>query len=272
MAQKELKTFIVLGGKIDSTFNQIGAALTAAGLTIDGVSRQLIDFGKESLNVYSDYDKAMRDAQGALSTLYGQETAELKAVMKELDTMAAVWAKNNPFTTGDVANAINKAAHANWDLEKILSGIPEAMKLAQAGGMDLSEGLQYIIQTTNAAGIEFQDLGKWIDAWAFAANSSAADIETLGQAMAKMGPTMRFAGSTEELLTMLAVLHNTGTTGASAGTLLRNTMIRLIAPTKKASDIMDEFEFIFFCYFTYRHLLFPILLFFYIYYKDYFLI
>ena len=35
-------------------------------------------------------------------------------------------------------------------------------------------------------------------------------------------------------------------------------------------DIMDEFEFIFFCYFTYLHLLFPILSFLNIYYKDYF--
>lgn len=39
---------------------------------------------------------------------------------------------------------------------------------------------------------------------------------------------------------MLAILAQNGYKGAEAGTLLRNTMIRLVAPTKSASDMMDD--------------------------------
>ena len=114
------------------------------------------------------------------------------------------------------------------------------MRLAQAGGLDLSTGLDYIIKSTNAAKISFGELENWIDEWTYSANSSAGTVEEFGEAMLKMGATMRFADNKEELLAMLATLHDAGTTGSNAGTLLRNSMIRLVAPTKKASDAMAE--------------------------------
>ena len=240
MAQKTLNAYVVLSGRVDNTFGQIGTALINMGSTIDQISHKLIDFGKESIEVYQSYEYSMRDAQVALSTTYGRNTKALNEVMHQLDAQATQWAATTIFHTDDVANAIAKAAHAGWDLDKIMSGIPEAMKLAQAGGLDLSQGLDYIIKTTNAAGIGFDELEGWVDLWAYTANRSAGDIESFGEAMTRMGSTMKFAGSREELLAMLAVLHDAGTVGSDAGTLLRNTMIRLVAPTKKATDAMAE--------------------------------
>ncbi len=240
MAQKTLNAFVVIGGRVDNTFGQIGTALINVGSTIDEVSQKLINFGKESVEVYRNYQDSMLDAEVALSTTYGRGSRELASVMKTLDAQATEWAASTIFHTDDVANAIAQAAHANWDLSMILDGIPAAMKLAQAGSMDLSEAVDFIIKSANGAGLEFKDLNEWIDEWTFAANSSAGDVEEFGEAMLKMGNTMKFAGSKEELLAMLAILHDSGTTGAAAGTLLRNSMIRLIAPTKKASDAMAQ--------------------------------
>lgn len=242
MAQKTLNAFVVIGGRVDNTFGQIGTALVAMGQTVDEVSQKLINFGKESVEVYRNYEDSMLDAQVALSTTYGRGTRELAGVMETLDTQATEWAASTIFHTDDVANAIAQAAHANWDLNMILSGIPAAMRLAQAGGMDLSEAVDFIIKSVNGAGLEFKDLTEFIDEWTFAANSSAGDVEQFGEAMLKMGNTMRFAGSKEELLTMLAILHDSGTVGDAAGTLLRNTMLRLIAPTKKAKEAMADLE------------------------------
>lgn len=239
MAQKTLNATIVLGGRVDNTFGQIGTALTNVGATVDQLSQKLINFGRESIEVYRGYQDSMLDAQVALSTTYGRGTKALGDVMKTLDQQATEWAASTIFHTDDVANAIAEAAHANWDLEKILTGIPAAMRLAQAGGLDLSTSVDFIVKSTNAAGISFEELDGWIDEWTFAANSSAADVRTLGEAMLRMGSTMKFAENRSELLTLLAVLHDAGTTGANAGTLLRNSMIRILAPTKKAGDIMD---------------------------------
>lgn len=240
MAQKTLNAFVVIGGRVDNTFGRIGTALVSMGSTIDEVSQKLINFGKESVEVYRDYQDSMLDAQVALSTTYGRGSQELGSVMRTLDAQAKEWAASTIFHTDDVANAIAQAAHANWDLNMILDGIPAAMKLAQAGSMDLSEAVDFIIKSVNGAGLEFRDLNEWIDEWTYAANSSAGDVEEFGEAMLKMGNTMKFAGNKEELLTMLAILHDSGTTGAAAGTLLRNSMLRLIAPTKKASDALAQ--------------------------------
>lgn len=240
MAEKQLNAWVVLGGRVDNSFQQLGQNLVNLGGSIDGVSQKLINFGKESVKTYRGYEDSMLEAQVALSTNYGRGTKALQDVMGQLDRQASEWAATTIFHTDDVANAIAEAAHANWDLDKIITGLPAAMKLAQAGSLDLSTGLDYIIKSTNAAGIGFDELGQWIDEWTYAANSSAGDVEQFGEAMLRMGSTMKFADNKEELLTMLAVLHDAGTTGANAGTLLRNSMIRMIAPTKKASDVMAE--------------------------------
>lgn len=242
MGQKTLQAVVVIGGRVDNTFGQIGTALVSMGSAIDEISQKLINFGKESVKVYREYQDSMLDAEVALSTTYGRGTQELAGVMKTLDKQATEWAASTIFHTDDVANAISQAAHANWDLNMILDGIPAAMRLAQAGSMDLSEAVNFIIKSVNGAGLEFRDLNEWIDEWTYAANSSAGDVMQFGEAMLKMGNTMRFAGSKEELLSMLAILHDSGTTGAAAGTLLRNSMIRLIAPTKKATDAMKKLK------------------------------
>lgn len=240
MASQTLETVIAINARVGNGFAQVGATLTELGSMVNGVSQQLINFGKDSVKVYREYEKSMADAEVALSTVYGRGTRELNQVMTQLDVSATEWAATTIFHTNDVANAISEAAHAGWNFDQIMSGIPAAMQLAQAGGLDLSEAVNYIVKSTNAAGIGFEDLGNFIDLWAFAANSSASTIGEFGDAMLRMGSTMRFAGNTEELMTLIAVTANAGATGSEAGTMIRNSMMRLIAPTDKAKKAMAQ--------------------------------
>lgn len=239
MAQN-LTTNIVINARTGNGFSEVGNTLTELGSIVNGLSQQLINFGTDSAKVYRDYEKSMKDAEVALSTTYGRGTMQLSRVMAELDTAATEWAATTIFHTNDVANAISEAAHAGWDLDQILNGMPAAMQLAQAGSMDLSEAVNFIVKTTNAAGIGFEDLNNFTDLWTFAANSSATTIEEMGEAMLRMGSTMKFAGGTEELLTLIAVTANAGSVGSEAGTMIRNSMMRLVSPTKKATDVMNE--------------------------------
>lgn len=240
MASQTIETVIAINARVGNGFSQVGATLTELGSMVNGVSQQLINFGKDSVNVYREYEKSMADAQVALSTTYGRGTQQLNTVMSQLDVAATEWAATTIFHTNDVANAISEAAHAGWDFDQIMSGIPAAMQLAQAGGLDLSEAVNYIVKSTNAAGIGFEDMGHFIDLWAFAANSSASTIGEFGDAMLRMGSTMRFAGNTEELMTLIAVTANAGSVGSEAGTMIRNSMMRLIAPTDKAGKAMAQ--------------------------------
>lgn len=235
---KELTTTVVLNGRATSGFNALADKVTQLGYVISQLGGTVGEWEKESLETYKNYETYMLEAKGAMSATVDTAT-ELERTYAGLEEHAQEWAGSTIFHTNDVAKAISEAAHAGWDYEKMLQGIPQAMVLAQAGNTDLSSGLDMLIKTINGTGIAFEDSGEFVDQWVMAANSSATTVSELGEAMEKMGATARFGDSTEELLTMLAVLANTGTVGSAAGTLLRNSMIRLIAPTKNAREAME---------------------------------
>ena len=238
MAGQQLTTTIVINARTGSGFGKVGATLTELGTLVNGLSQELISFGKESTEIYRDYEKSMQDAKVALSTTYGRGTKELNDVMEQLDAAATEWAATSIFHTDDVSHAISEAAHAGWDYEQIMLGLPAAMELAQGGSIDLSEAVNYIVKSTYAAGVGFDELQHFTDIWTYAANNSASTVEEFGEAMLRMGSTMRFADNEEELMTLIAVMANSGVVGTEAGTLIRNSMMRLIAPTKKANEAL----------------------------------
>lgn len=251
MAQRELKAGIVLGGRVDSSVNSIGAKLDELagkadllgekwlrqGAQIDQVGRQIINLGKQSVTVYRNYEDGILETRSVLQGIYGNN--ELNKVMESLEKSAQKWAASTIFHTDDVADAMATAAHAGWDYEEILAGLPSAMLAAQAGGMELTQTVDYLAKMLAATNTPFSESGRLIDEWARAADLVATDIPELGNAFIRLGSSAQFADSNEELLTMLAILANVGTVGETAGTGVRNMMIRMVAPTQKAAEAMD---------------------------------
>lgn len=251
MAQREVKASIVLGGRVDGSVNVIGAKLDELagkadllgekwlrqGAQIDQVGRQIINLGKESVSVYRNYEDGILETRSVLQGVYGNN--ELNKVMESLEKHAQRWAASTIFHTDDVADAMATAAHAGWDYEKILAGLPSAMLAAQAGGMELTQTVDYLAKMLAATNTPFSESGRLIDEWARAADLVATDIPELGNAFIRLGASAQFADSNEELLTMLAILANVGTVGETAGTGVRNMMLRMVAPTKSAAAAMD---------------------------------
>lgn len=238
---KTIQTNIVINAHANG-LSEIGNTLTELSSMLSGISEELVGFGRDSLGVYQDYETNMTAAGTALSQKYGQETSKLKQVMADLDEAATNWAATTIFHTDDVSNAIMLAAKASWDYDQIMSGIPAAMKLAQAGGIDLSEAIDYVTTSMYALDMKPEEIGDFIDLWAYAADAAPTNIDQVGKAMQKMGRTMTFAENEEEILTMLDAIALAGTTGEAAGTLLRNSMLRLVAPTDKAVAAMSQLE------------------------------
>ena len=238
MGQSVKEMLIRLNGEVGAGAQQLGDFLTNLGNTLDRVGRYTRQFETESVNVYRSYEDEMLAAKFAMSAQVDSAT-ELERQMAGLDEAARKWASTTIFHTDDVSHAINEAAHAGWTYQEMLEGIPQAMLIAQAGGLDLSDGLDYLVKMMNATKTPMSDMGKVVDQWAMAANISATNIDELGQAFISMGSAAQFGDSTAELFSMLAALANVGTTGSKAGTALRNTIMRLIAPTTKAEAAMS---------------------------------
>ena len=236
---KELHAGVVIGGRTTQGFDALANKLEFLGQTVDRIGSAVRGFEEESVQVYRSYEDNMLAAEYALSAQYSSAT-ELAEAMQNLDLYASEWAATTIFHTSDVSKAINEAAHAGWDYTEIVKGIPQAMLIAQAGGMDLSQGLDYLIKMMNTTGTSFDDMSVLIDQWSKASNISATNIEEMGEAFMSLSASAMFADNTQELFTMLAVLANAGVTGSQAGTLIRNAMMRVVAPTDKAKKAMAE--------------------------------
>ena len=233
-----LLTNVIIGGQTTAGFNALAGKIQSLGAQVDRIGSVVRDFEKDSAQVYRNYEDNMLAAEYALSAQY-TDVNDLSKVMKGLDEYAQDWAASTIFHTDDVSKAINEAAHAGWNYEKIIEGIPQAMYIAQAGGMDLSTGLDYLVKIMGSTGSEFDDMGTVIDQWSKSANMSATTIDEMGETFMSMGAAAQFGDSTAELFTLLAILADVGTTGTRAGTQLRNSMMRIIAPTTKAEDAMS---------------------------------
>ncbi|MBO4299741.1 MAG: phage tail tape measure protein [Clostridia bacterium] len=242
MAQKYLDAVIRLMGQQMPSFTSLGQSIENLGAQVDRIGDRIREFEKDSVNVYKEYDDHMLGVRSTLIKTYDSMTIYARD-MKSLEEYASQWASTSIFHTNDVAEAMEEAVHAGWNYTKIIEGIPNAMLIAQAGGMSLSEGLDYLINIMNTTHSEFDDMGTVIDQWARAANSSATTIDEMGQAFMTLSASAGFGDTTQELFTMAAVLANVGIKGSSAGTQLRNAMLRVVAPTKKAADTMAELGF-----------------------------
>lgn len=242
MAQKTLNAFVVIGGRVDNSFGQIGTQLINLGSTVDEISQKLIDFGKESLEVYKDYEYNMTELETVWGTngTFQKGSRELKSAMDDMKNAAAEWANTNIFHTNDISNAMVEAAHAGWDYQQMLEGVPAAMSMAQAGGMDLSTAMNYVLKAQKSFGWEFDDITDKMDEWIYAANKSAGTTSEFGDTFLKLGSTVRFAENTEELLALTKVMHDMGTTGSAAGTMIKTSLMRLYAPSGKASKVLEQ--------------------------------
>ena len=173
--QQTLKTIVVLSGRVDNSFGIIGSELTQLGNKVNGVSSQLAQYGEESLNVYKNYEDGILETRSVLARQYSS-SGELNKAMSSLEEHAQAWASTTIFHTNDVASAMATAAHAGWDYDKIISGLPASMLIAQAGGMELTDSVDMLSKMMASTGTSFNQSERFIDEWARAADLVATDI------------------------------------------------------------------------------------------------
>ena len=236
MAQT-LQTIIALSGRVDNSFGQIGEALIGVGNHVDALSQKIINFGKESVEEYVNYDDVMREVQ-ALGE-YDDKT------MRTLTEYNRTIAQTSKYTMEQAGQAEVLMAQLGLNLDQTKTLMPTVMNLATAANIDLADSLDYLYYTLNALGLPMEYANTLSDQMSKTAAISAADIDTLGQSMQRLGSGAKFfAGGSSEILAILGGISQFGQDmqGTNAGTQLRNFMLTLLAPTKSKQTIMDAFK------------------------------
>lgn len=131
--------------------------------------------------------------------------------------------------------------HCN-DVEiRIKSRMITNRNLAASGGMELSLASDMITDSQSALGLSLEETSELVDKMAKASSKSNTSVTQLGDAILTIGGTAKnLAGGTTELSTALGILADSGIKGAEGGTALRNMLNSLTAPTKDASNMLNE--------------------------------
>lgn len=238
MAQRTIQTVISIGGRIDNTFGVLGDQLTALGGQVDMVSQKVIDFGEQSVTKFVDYDDVMRYVQ-----VLGEYDETRMKVLNEYNKELAL--TNKRFDMTQIAQAEVMIGQLGLTLEDTYSLMPSVMNTAIAANIEAKDSLNYLYYSLMALEKPLSYAGTLSDQMAKAAAISAADIDTLGLSLQRLGSGAQlFTGGSAELLAILSGISQFGEDmqGAEAGTQLRNFMLTLLAPTNSKEKLLNELK------------------------------
>jgi TP901 family phage tail tape measure protein len=216
------------GSSFSAGFRSLGAQVVAGSVLLElvrGLTSAVGSAGK--------FDQTMR--------LVGVTTGESSDKIAELTRLAVQMGKETSFSAQGAGDAMVALAKGGLTQAEIKSGaLKQTLTLATAGGIDLGDSANYMVQGLKGFGLEAGRSTEVAAALAGAANASTADISDMGLALAQVGPGARSAGlSIQDTTAALAAFANAGIKGSDAGTSLKTFLNTLTPSTTKARKEMQ---------------------------------
>lgn len=169
------------------------------------------------------------------------DTAQVERNMARLTAQAKELGATTIYTAQQVGEAQVYIARTGWDTDAIIKSMPSILKLAAANRMDIEPTADIVTNIMTAFGHGVDQVEKDADVFAYTVTHSNQTLSQFGEAMKYAAPVAKlFGASIEEAAMMTKFMGDAGIQGSMAGTSMRQTMLRLTAPPKKASKAMDE--------------------------------
>lgn len=216
----------------------VATGAIAAGLTAFGVSsvKAGMEFDTSMSQVAATMGKTNTELQqevGDVDLAWGHFSGNLREYAQEMG-------KHTAFSATEAADALNYMALAGYDTQKSMQMLPNVLNLAAAGSMDLATASDMVTDASSALGLSTEETTELVDQMAMASSKSNTSVAQLGDAMLTVGGTAKnLKGGTTELSTALGILADNGIKGSEGGTILRNVITSLTAPTSKAKGELE---------------------------------
>lgn len=226
-----------------SVANVKKGVLVATGAIAAGITA----FGVSSVKAGAEFDTSMSQVAATM----GKTNAELQQEVGEVDLAwghfsgnlreyAQEMGKHTAFSATEAADALNYMALAGYDTQKSMQMLPNVLNLAAAGSMDLATASDMVTDASSALGLSTEETTALVDQMAMASTKSNTSVSQLGEAYLTVGGTAKqLKGGTTELSTALGILADNGIKGSEGGTILRNAITSLTAPTSRAQKELD---------------------------------
>lgn len=187
-----------------------------------------------AIKSYADFDQKLSTVRAVSGA-----TAEQ---MKELGAAALKAGADTKFSASQAAEAEGELAKLGVSTADILGGaLRGSLDLAAAGNLNLADAATYAGQAMKIFNLNGKDVPRIADTLAAGANKSAADVQTLAQAMQQGGLVAAQTGLTlEDTVGVLSAFSDNALNGSDAGTSLKTMLQRLNPQSKQAADLMDQ--------------------------------
>jgi TP901 family phage tail tape measure protein len=218
-AKKSVKSF---GTAAEGVRNKSAVAFAALGASVGLITKTFANFETRMVKV---------------KAITGATDDQFQA----LQDTARDWAQKTEFSATQVAEGMQFLAQAGFTAEKTMAAIPQTLKLASVGMMDLAQASDIVTNIMSGMGRTTDQLSDTVDILVSASTGANTNVQQLGEAFKFVGPVARSAGiGFEETTAFLALLGNAGIQASLAGTSLRGSITRLLAPTDKSAAILKK--------------------------------
>ena len=227
-AKTAFNGLVSAGKNLEKQMGLAGIALTAV------FTSKLKDAIESATNVFMTFDDQMRKVQAVTESTGEQFDA--------LTNQAKLLGATTSYTAQDAAEAMTYLGQAGFNSTQIIAAMPATLNLARASMTELATTADIMSNIMNGFQIGAEDTARASDVLSKAANATNTDVTGLGQAMKYAAPLAHQMGwSLEETAAAAGLLSNAGIKADMAGTVLRNAITRLIAPTDKTVMLLESY-------------------------------
>ncbi len=233
VSEEQRKKISEFGNHAKETFKDVVKAAAAITAALIAVGKQVVETGAE-------FDKSMSQVAATMGYSVDEINTEGSEAAKTFDKLrdfAQDMGKSTAFSANEASQALNYMALAGYDADKSMAMLPKVLDLASAGNIELAKSSDMVTDAQSALGLSVEDTEIMIDQMAKTSARSNTSVEQLGDAILTIGATGKTVkGGTKELAQTLGLLADNGIKASEGGTKLRNIILALQAPTKKAAD------------------------------------
>lgn len=244
MAEKSLAIIISARDRASKEFRKLRSeleALNQAGSNLQDIGGAMLGVGGSlaaglglAAKTAADFEHAVIQLGSVMERQVGQ--------MGDLEKAARQLGQSNTKGATQTAEAMKIVAAYGYELADVIKITQVATKLATAQNYDLNMSTEILISTFKNFQKQGYEVAEVADILTRASNISSASMEKFRYSLKYIAPTATALNRPlEEMVAQLSLLYDYGLSAETAGTALRGVFERLMSPTARAVDILEQY-------------------------------
>ena len=246
----DMKAFSTSSQNLTRSLKSTGKKMQSVGKSMSmSLTAPIVALGGLAVKTFADFEQSMAKVK-AISGATGKDFEALTQTAKDLGISTRFAASE----VSDLMLNYSKLGFSSGEIQKITAS---TLDLALATGEDLATSAMVAGGTLRAFGLDASQMGMVTDVMAKSFSSSALDLNKFQVSMASVAPIAKGLGqSLQQTTAQLGVLVNNGIEASTAGTMLRNMMLKatkdgfsmeealsdIASSTDKASTSLQYFD------------------------------